>query len=74
MKDPLREPLPGVHRIGPLYWMTGDGIGWFRLFGRGFHWNRRNALFSERNGYVNPLFRIGKWRVRWLGKGRSTQR
>lgn len=74
MKDPMKQPLYGVHRVGPLYWMTGGGVGWFRLFGRGFHWNRRAPLFSERNGYRKPLFTVGPWRVRWLGKGKFTAR
>ena len=69
MSDPLKEPLPGVHRVGPLYWTTGEGIGWFRLFGRGLHWNRRKPLFSERNGYTK-FVKIGTWRLRWLGKNK----
>lgn len=72
--DPMKEPFPGVHRIGPLYWMTGDGTGWFRLFRRGLHWTRRDPLFSERHGYKKPLLKIGPWRVRYLPKGGSTQR
>lgn len=69
----MNDLFPGVRKVGPLVWMTDDGVGWFRLFRRGFHWTRREPLFSERYGYKKPLFTVGQWRVRWLPKGGSTQ-
>ncbi len=66
--------LRGVRHFGPLRWMAGNGIGWFRLFGYGLHWNSREPLFSERHGYRKPLFTIGRWRVHWLSKGKGTMR
>ncbi len=66
-RDLWRDPFPGVHRVGALYWQTGEGIFWFRVFGRGLHFNSRPPLFSERNGYTK-FVRVGKWRIRWLGR------
>lgn len=46
----------------------GEGIGWFRFFGRGLHWKdttRYNLLFSERQGYRKSIT-IGKWRIGYL--------
>ena len=48
--------------------MAEPGIGWIRVFGRGFTWKdtRRHALmFSERKGYRRRL-EIGPWSFRWL--------
>lgn len=54
-----------MKRIGPLVWMRGHDIGWFRIFGVGVHWNARPPLFSERNGH-RKFVRVGRWRIRFL--------
>jgi len=47
------------------------GLGWFRIFGVGFHWkdiSRHRMYFSERNGYKKSL-KIGTWKISFLPYG-----
>ena len=57
-----------MKRILNFYW--GEGIFWFRIFGRGLHFkNTRKCklYFSERNGYTKRL-QIGRLSIRCLKK------
>lgn len=54
--------------VRPLTWHRGDGIFWFRIFGRGIvieDRTKKRALFSERYGYTKWL-RLGKWAIKKL--------
>lgn len=47
-----------------------DGLGWFRIFGRGLHWKditRHPLLFSQRYGYKKAIT-FGNWRFEYLKK------
>lgn len=53
--------------------MAEPGIGWIRIFGRGFTWKdaRRHELtFSERSGHSRRL-KLGSWSFRWLSRSRA---
>ena len=55
-------PIFGYHIV---YLGVSDGIGWVRIFGKGFHWKdttRHSLIFSERIGRSRALI-IGKWRI-----------
>jgi len=42
-----------------MKWNDGNYCGfWFRVFGYGLNINNRPLLFSQRNGYGNPFFKL----------------
>lgn len=49
-------------KLGVQYCVYNDA-GWIRIKNRLLSWKTSEPLFSERNGYKVPLFKLGMLRV-----------
>lgn len=65
----ILRSAPATTAMPPIfYFCRQPGMGWVRVFGRGFYWkdSRRHQLkFSERMGITGRM-RIGPWVLGWL--------